>query len=278
MRGNGRAGRAARSGGESVLKAMDRSSFEHDGLTLSYLDSGGELPAIIALHAHWMEGATFSMFAEALQPEWRVIALDQRGHGYSDHASTYTREDYLGDIEALCRHLRLGEAVLLGNSLGGVNAYQFAARHPEQVRALVIEDIGVKIAGELPPMPDWERTFAEREELENAVGPRMLPYLRDSFRQTRSGWSLAFAPHDMVLSEASMAGEHWSDWLKTECPALLIRGTESRVTTAAHMAEMADRRANTQWRTLEGGHVVHQDNPTAFAAVVDSFLRSSLNP
>ena len=39
----------------------------------------------------------FSSFAEALGPGWRVIALDQRGHGYSDHFPTYTREDYLSD-------------------------------------------------------------------------------------------------------------------------------------------------------------------------------------
>src|SRR5206468_1235186 len=50
-----------------------------------------------------------------------------------------------GDLEALYDHLELSEAVLLGNSLGGVNAYQFAARHPRKVLKLIIEDIGVDI-------------------------------------------------------------------------------------------------------------------------------------
>jgi esterase len=262
---------------EKTLTVMNRSNFRHDGLTLSYLDSGGELPVTIALHAHWMEGATFSPLAEAIGSEWRLIALDQRGHGDSDHAQSYTREDYLGDLEALFRHLGLPHAVLLGNSLGGVNAYQFAASHPQWVRALVIEDMGVEVPGDLPPMLSWAGTFAKREELEKAIGSRLLPYLQDSFRPTTGGcWRLAFEPRDMLLSQASLAGNHWSDWLATDCPALVIRGTESRVTTAAHVAQMAERRAHTQLCTLEGGHVVHQDNPPAFAAAVRSFLGSCL--
>jgi esterase len=253
-------------------QALKRSAFQHAGLTLSFLDAGGERPVIIALHAHWMEGVTFAPLAEAMASEWRLIALDQRGHGYSDHAVTYSREDYLGDIEALFRHLGLKQAVLLGNSLGGVNAYQFAARHPERVRALVIEDIGVEITDGLPPMPGWDGTFETREELENQIGPRMLPYLCDSIRQTKDGWRLAFNPRDMLLSQAAMAGDHCSDWLATDCPALLIRGSESRVTTAVEMQQLAERRPNTQLRTLQGGHVLHQDNLNAFAAAVQEFL------
>ncbi len=117
---------------------MKRSQFHHDRLTLSYLDTGGDSQTLIALHAHWMEAVTYTRFAAALAPEWRVIALDQRGHGHSDHAPGYTREDYLGDLTALFEHLEIDKAVLLGNSLGGVNAYQFAARHPERVKALVV--------------------------------------------------------------------------------------------------------------------------------------------
>jgi esterase len=255
---------------------MERFSFRRNGLTLSYLDAGGEAPVIIALHAHWMEGLTFSSFAEAMRPEWRVIALDQRGHGYSGHADRYTREDYLGDMEALFHHLGLEHAVLLGNSLGGVNAYEFAARHPERALALVIEDIGVELSGDLPPMTGWAGTFAKKEELENQVGGRMLPYLQQSFRQTSGGWRLAFEPHHMILSQASLAGDHWSDWLASSCPALLIRGSDSRVTTAAHLEQMATRRANTQLCTLDGGHIVHHDNPTAFAKAVRVFLQSSI--
>lgn len=256
---------------------MDRLSFKSDGLTLSYLDSGGGLPTVIMLHAHWMEGATFDTLAESLASEWRTIALDQRGHGFSDHARTYLRADYLADLDALFDHLRLQSAVLLGNSLGGVNAYQYAARRPERVSALIIEDIGVEIAGELPPMEGWEGTYPSRDELASRIGSRLAPYLEPSFRSTPQGWRLAFEPSDMRLSEAGMKGSHWNDWCATVCPALLIRGAESRVTTATEASEMAARRPGTQLLTLNGGHVLHKDCPDAFAEAVRRFLRSPTN-
>src|ERR1035438_1753164 len=210
-------------------QAMKRLQFQHDGLTLSYLDSGGDGRTLVALHAHWMEGSTYAPLAAELAPEWRVIALDQRGHGHSDDALSHTRNDYFGDMAALFAHLGLEDAVVLENSLGGVNAYQFAARHPEQVSALIIEDVGVEESGGgMDFVLAWQGNFATREELAERVGPRYLAYLQQSFRQTPGGWKLAFDPRDMVVSQSHVKGDHWADWLTTHCPALLIRGLEAR--------------------------------------------------
>jgi len=252
---------------------MERSQFHHSDLTFSYLDAGSGGQPLLALHAHWMEAKTFAPLAAALAPEWRVIALDQRGHGYSDHAPTYTRENYVGDVAALYTHLGIERAVVLGNSLGGVNAYQFAARHPERVRALIIEDIGAVDNNDLPFVLTWSGTWESREALADRLGPRFLPYLEDSIRQVPGGWTLAFDPQDMMASQRSINGDHWADWLATECPALLIRGLESRATTAAHCQEMAARRSHTRLVELDGGHVVHFDNPVGFAETVREFLR-----
>lgn len=253
---------------------MQRYSFKHNGLTLSYLDAGGSGQALIALHAHWMEGQTFAPLARALAPEWRVIVLDQRGHGHSDHASTYTRGDYLDDLQGLFAHLGLERAVLLGNSLGGVNAYQFAARHPQNVRALIIEDIGAVIADDTSFALAWSGTFKTRNDLEERIGSRFLPYLKDSIRSVPDGWRLAFDPDEMAASQKAVNGDHWEDWLATTCPALLLRGKQSRVTTQQHMEEMATRRPHTLLRTLEGGHVIHFDNLPGFIANVREFLTS----
>jgi esterase len=98
---------------------VQRHRFQHDAVTLSYLDAEGDGRIVLALHAHGMEGVTCEPLAAALAPAWRVIALDQRGHGYSDHAGTYTRDDYRGDLEALFAPRALEEAaVMIGNSLG----------------------------------------------------------------------------------------------------------------------------------------------------------------
>jgi len=257
---------------------MTRQRFQHDGLTFSYLDAGGAGQPLVALHAHWMEGLTYAPLAATLAPKWRVIALDQRGHGHSDHAPTYTRDDYLGDVAALLSSLGLNDAVLLGNSLGGVNAYQFAARYPQLVRALIIEDIGAEMRDDTSFALAWEGTFATRKTLAERVGPRLLPYLQDSVRQTPSGWRLAFDPRDMVVSQSHLNGDHWDDWLATRCPALMIRGLDSRVMTPFQVEQMAVRRPHTHLQSLAAGHVVHMDNPAGFGEAVEAFLRELRMP
>jgi pimeloyl-ACP methyl ester carboxylesterase len=253
---------------------MERHSLQHDGLTLSYLDQGGRGKPLVALHGHWFEGATYSRLATALAPQWRLVAPDQRGHGHSDRATSYTRDDYIGDIAAMLDHLSVADVVLLGNSLGGVNAYQYAARYPQDVRGLIIEDIGVEIADDMHFVASWKGNFANRAELERRIGPRLLPYLRDAFRCDAAGWHLAFDPADMMKSQRALNGTYWRDWLASDCPALLIHGRDSHLTRREQFEEMATRRPRTQLMTLDGGHVVHVDNPRGFAKAVHLFLDS----
>ncbi len=145
--------------------------------------------------------------------------------------------------------------------------------HPELVRALIIEDIGAEIADDTSFALIWAGTFKTREDLAQCVGPRFLPYLQDSFRETAKGWQLAFDPNDTVASQKCLNGDHWQDWLATNCPALLIRGADSRVTKPEHIEQMAARRPNTQLRVIKGGHVLHTENPADFNEAVRAFLR-----
>ncbi|WP_407658396.1 alpha/beta fold hydrolase [Kitasatospora acidiphila] len=95
-----------------------RAELTIDGRRLSYLDFGGTGRPLVALHGHLSEGAVFTHLAQAVGPEWRVIAPDQRGQGESDRADDYSRDGYLGDLLALLDHLGLDRVVLLGHSLG----------------------------------------------------------------------------------------------------------------------------------------------------------------
>ena len=213
---------------------MQRRGFEHDGLTLSYLDSGGDQPLIIALHALWMEARTFEAFANSM-PDWRVVSLDQRGHGLSDHASDYSRDAFVGDIAALLDHLGARDpAVLIGNSLGGTNAFVFAARHPERVRALVVEEGPAEQHESFAFIRDWHGVYPTNEALERKIGERLAWSVKPSFRETAYGWILAFEPEELV--------------------------------------SMAARRQNTGLVTLKAGHVVHHDDLAGFVARVQDFL------
>ncbi|MFB7512699.1 alpha/beta fold hydrolase [Streptomyces sp. NPDC056144] len=245
-----------------------------DGRRLSFLDFGGPGRPLLALHGHFAEGRTFTRLARELGDAWRVFALDQRGHGESDRPADpadFSRTGYVDDAATVLERLGIGGAVVLGHSLGGVNAYQLAARHPGLVSALIVEDIGAEVDGDLSFGLAWPRRVPTRAELLAALGSSAL-HLADAVREYADGWGLAFDPEDMVASQRQLNGDHWDDWLATSCPALLVRGCRSSVLGAEHAREMADRRPRTRLVELPAGHTVHATVPAEFNATVRGFL------
>ncbi|NED92107.1 alpha/beta hydrolase, partial [Streptomyces sp. SID11233] len=110
--------------------------------------SGGLRPGVLLLHGLLGRGSHWAGSAGWLAERHRVIALDQRGHGASERpAAAYSRTAYVGDVHAVVEALELGPAVLIGHGLGALTAWQFAAQHPESVRALVISDMRASALG-----------------------------------------------------------------------------------------------------------------------------------
>ncbi|WP_327669215.1 MULTISPECIES: alpha/beta hydrolase [unclassified Streptomyces] len=241
------------------------------GRRLSFLDFGGPGRPLLALHGHFGEGRTFTRLARELGDSWRVVALDQRGHGYSDRPADFSRTGYVEDAATVLEHLEIDNAVVLGHSLGGVNAYQLAARRPELVDALIVVDIGAEVDDELSFSLGWPHRAPTRAKLLEELGPS-ASFLTDAVREHTDGWGLAFDPKDMNASQQHLNGDHWDDWLAGNCPALLIRGDRSMVLSAEHAKDMADRRPCTQLVELPAGHTVHETVPAEFAAAVRGFL------
>ncbi|MGW2343626.1 alpha/beta fold hydrolase [Streptomyces sp. NPDC001661] len=257
-----------------------RSAFTIDGRTLSYLDFGGPGRPLIALHGHMSEGASYADLADRLAPEWRVIAPDQRGHGASGRAPDYSREGYLADLEALMDHLGLDRAVFLGHSLGAINAYQFAARHPGRVTALVNVEgcaaLGLDGANPLAFVLGLPHGVSpSREEFEAQLGP-FAEHFGDSVRERPDGtWGLHFHPKDIHESEDQVHGDHWADWTGSGCPALLVRGSKGGVLPAEQAREMVARRPGARLVALETDHFVYAADPAGFADAVRDFLASA---
>ncbi|AVO37168.1 alpha/beta fold hydrolase [Pukyongiella litopenaei] len=253
---------------------MRRHSFERDGVVFSFLDAGGDGKPLLALHGHWMGASDFTEVADDLSPEWRVIALDQRGFGETDHGAAHHMAAYVGDAVALLAHLAIAAPVpVLGHSFGGIVAYHLAAAHPERVSAMIIEDIGVNIQDDSTPfVTHWSGTFRLRETLEDRLGPRLAPYLQRSIRRTKDGWTLNFDPAEFLLSEQATNGDHWNVWLQSRCPALVLSGSESRVCDRAELQAMAERRDGTEFARLEAGHSIHIDARPEFVERLRQFL------
>ncbi|MBB5917659.1 pimeloyl-ACP methyl ester carboxylesterase [Nocardia transvalensis] len=252
-----------------------RATFDIAGRTLSYLDFGGTGRPLLALHGHMSDAESFTGLAQRLAPGWRLIALDQRGHGYSDRPADYSREGYVADVLALLDHLDLERAVLLGHSVGGLNAYQLAAWHPERVEAIINADMAVSLGLDGANPFEFLRTLpyeaATRQQLIDEMGP-LAAHFGALVRERADGtWSLPFHPLDIIDSEDQVHGDHWADWLAGTCPALIIRGSRGAI-PADQARAMADQRPHTRLVELDTDHFVYTNDPDGFAKAVNEFL------
>lgn len=119
------------------------------GVRLAYRVWGpAEAPPVVLLHALGEASTDWTPVASALAPSWRLYAPDLRGHGASDWPGSYTIEQLTADLAAFLDALDLDYVTLCGHSIGGPSAYLYAARHPERVARLVLEE----------PAPPWPRT------------------------------------------------------------------------------------------------------------------------
>ncbi|MFE0101284.1 alpha/beta fold hydrolase [Streptomyces sp. NPDC059009] len=251
-----------------------------DGVRLAYTDFGGAGRPVLALHGAYGRGRSFHALARHLGPGYRVIALDQRGHGHSDRPGDYSREAYLADTAAAIEHFGLAPAILIGHSLGGINAYQLAARRPELVEAVVIADSpvalapGVVSADWLTGVPDRFPTFAElRAQIEAANSVGFLDHFTESAVEDERGWGFLWRRDDMAEVMRGVTGDWWADWAGSAQPFLFVRGATSRYVSPEDTAEMAARRPGTQFAAIEGaGHDFYLSHTAEFAAVTRRFL------
>lgn len=121
--------------------------------------SCGSGPVLLLLHGVTRSGADWAPLLPALQEDWTVIALDQRGHGSSPRGDCYQVTDYVADAVRFVRDEASGPVVIFGHSLGAMVAAAVAAELPDRVRGVILEDppfhtMGTRIAGST-----WQALF-----------------------------------------------------------------------------------------------------------------------
>lgn len=268
--------------------------FENDGLKLRAVQWGKtNAPAIIMLHGLRSYGHTWEPVAQPLLPRWQVLALDQRGRGASDwdvHRKYFT-EAYVSDIEALVARASLGKFVLLGHSMGGATSIVYAARHPDKVAALVVEDNGPGASGdtkgaerikqELQSTPKSFATWAEAA----AFWRKIRPGVSEEALASRVTYSLKQAADGRVtwrydaegIAEARLAPEAYTElWPHVEAlamPTLLLRGARSDFLKPETASQMCRRNPRITWVDVpDASHYVHDDNLAGFNTALQSFL------
>ena len=267
-----------------------------NGLELHYLDWGGSArtPAV-ALHGFALNCHSWDEVAPRLRSRLHLLAFDQRGHGLSERAARvedYTRENMVADLDFAVRALELARPVVIGHSMGGMNAMVFAARHPEIVRALVLVDVGPEVsvdgarevglfvAGpyELDSLDDWvEHTHRYYPWRSKA---RIRARLAVSLRETPSG-KLAKQYDERFrrgFGGVAEGRDELADIARDlRCPTLLVHGASSPVLTLEMAERFAASAACVELVSIPGaGHSVAGDKPEEFLKVVEAFLDATV--
>ncbi|MFP7479695.1 alpha/beta fold hydrolase [Terribacillus saccharophilus] len=261
---------------------MEQHYFDSNDLQLAYLDNGAESDYVLVLmHGLFARASLYKPFMERTA-DWRIIAPDLRGHGKSEHAAelnSYDRNAYLQDLEALLEEI--GETkrlILLGHSLSGVTAYQFAAKYPDRVDGLIIEDMGHKVSGELTYALEFEQPAntlaALSHSIEQVQNENHFLYYAESAYEANDGWRLCFHPQGIKASQDYMNGDYTDTYQKVTCPTLLMRGAHSPILSEDVWEEMKQLRPEAEAEQFDTcGHSIHFEDLDSFTRSVHQFLR-----
>jgi|SRR5579885_1421342 esterase len=269
-----------------------------DRFRLHYLDwgnPGGTAATIFFLHGGGLNAHTWDVVCLALRERYRCVALDQRGHGDSEWSPgcDYGMESHLRDIEGFAAQMKLRRPVVVGQSMGGINAINYAARHSEEMAGLVVVDVGPEI---LPaggarirdfiaaPQLDSPEDFLKRATQFNPLrDPRILRRsLYYNLRRLPNGkWTwkhdtrrIAEAQGvDTAAMAARRAQELWQAVPKIKCPTLVVRGVLSDVISDEQAEKFARALPNGRLARVErAGHNVQGDNPAGLLGVLVPFV------
>jgi pimeloyl-ACP methyl ester carboxylesterase len=259
-----------------------------NGLRLHYLEWGASnRPALILLHGIARHAHTFDHISPEFARDYRVIALDMRGHGDSawHPQGAYLVEDYVKDLEAVVKELRIQRVTLLGNSTGGRVVQVFAGLHPDIVDRVIVEDVG-------PERPqDIADGFARRVEQEAngwATEDELVKQLVAQNRRTPEPLLRTYAhfgikprpdgrliwKRDPNLVKGFVSTELWSYVSKITSPTLYVIGGGSRIVPAETQQRLKQTLPNCEIVTMPGlGHYPNEEDTAGFLAIVNRFLK-----
>jgi pimeloyl-ACP methyl ester carboxylesterase len=259
-----------------------------NGAELHYEEAGSG-PPIVLVHGVWMSGRFFEAQLEGLSDRFRVVALDLRGHGRSEHvASGHTVAQYARDLRAFLEALELRDCVVAGWSMGSLVVWDY-------VRQFGVDGLrGFVVVDQSPSdykWPDWEHGFLDFDALVHtmaAVQTDREALVRDFapllFRSDPTDEQLAFVVEETTRLPESIASaiifdqtvQDYRDTLPlVTVPALVIGGGESKLVPRAAEELVADRMPNARLVVFEeSGHCPFMEEPERFNEVLAEFAAS----
>jgi pimeloyl-ACP methyl ester carboxylesterase len=259
------------------------------GVRLHYARTGGSKPPLVLAHGITDDGACWSAVAEELAADYDVIAVDARGHGFSEAPETgYDMTTLAEDLYGVIIALELRKPTLLGHSMGAITTLALTGLYPDVPRAILLED-----------PPPWWLPSSGPEHLDNQRRAELRAWLLGLKDQTRDAlirrqravtptWSqteldpwadskLRVNPNAVRLYDPGVSSSiQWAECLpRITCPVLLITADPSHGAIVTPEAAEALQRYIPHLRVAaiqEAGHSIHREQLRAFMEVVCAYL------
>jgi lipase len=242
---------------------------------------------LLCLHGVTSHGGHFRRLATDYLDGYRVVAVDLRGHGYSDWDPPWDLEAHVGDLRDTLDALGLARVDVIGHSFGGRLALELAAIHPDRVGRLVLLDPAVWV----PPPVALERAESHRidesfTDLDEAIEARLAigtpltqrdflveelpehlepgPDGRLRYRYSRSA---VIAAYGEMAKSPSLEAVH--------APALLLRAADSEVLPDVLFEAVLAALPSADPITVRGGHIVFWESFAETGSAVLRFLENS---
>jgi pimeloyl-ACP methyl ester carboxylesterase len=275
---------------------------EHDvrvgELRLHYLDYGGDGPPLVFSHATGFHAWLWAPYARRLSDRFRVLALDQRGHGRSDKPPTGYRWEHFGtDLAGFLERLGLEEVRAVGHSKGATAIAAAAAAGSRRfARAVLIDPVLVPGPPLREPQNDnmlssgarrRRSVWPDRNEMfERLRGKSPFDTWEEEFVRLYVDHGVADRPDGQVellcppeIEAQVYAHAPMSDGFafleKLAVPTLVIRGETSPTLADRSLAEAVHRLPDGRAHTVPGsGHFVPMERSAAVAEALAEFLRA----
>ena len=221
---------------------------------LHYIEQGkGE--ALILLHGN---GESLDYFAHQIayfSHDYRVIAVDTRGHGQSPRGEDpFTLEQFAEDLRDFMDGLKIKKAHLLGFSDGGNIALTFALWYPERVRSLILNGANL-----------YPQGVKRSVQIPIEIGYRVAKF----FARRSAGAKQKADQLGLMVNEPNIPPEALS---RLTMPTLVIAGDRDMIKDE-HTCMIASYLPNGQLEILQGDHFIANRNPVAFNDAVERFLK-----
>ena len=249
-----------------------------------YFERFGQGHPLIILHGLFGSLENWRTLSKTFGQFFQVFALDQRNHGRSPHSNEFNYHVMVEDVHAFLQQQQLPSTYLLGHSMGGKVAMQFAVSHPDMVDRLIVVDIAPKV---YPPGHDdvFAALYAldppsirSRQEADNVLAQHLpdlavRQFLLKNLERTDSGtfrWRINL---DGIHTNYRHMLETFSARGQFAKPTLFIRGENSGYIRDSDIPSIEQLFLQALIVTIpNSGHWVHAEAPQEFARIVREFL------